>query len=197
MKSLIVIAVLLTSLSTQAQVAAQYKGYEKINKVVYQNVLNSTGSVPAMSFFIQEYFSNFNPGLIGLMGYYPNGINNGEMANGNPNSVSYLIYYLVFSEMAKKLQADCAIIDTPNVKADYQESFLADLKSLCASDLAQPLDDSLMEKFWVHFHSFQAPYDEMLAWKDFINAREFNSSADRVHDMALTVTLNPFFMIEN
>ncbi len=180
-----------------AQSHSHYKGYEKIDKKIMGSIFKRVQDRYGLANFIDSQFSSFSPGLPGLMGYYSGDIDKGQMTNGDPNAISFLVHYLIFNEVSLVLADDCGRVDDPLLKDNYHEAFLETFTDVCETPIAEKLSEDQYFDFWGHFFGFMAPMQEFEAWVEKHEASQYQDEAERIHAMTLTLLLNPYFILEN
>ncbi|MCJ8277200.1 MAG: hypothetical protein HRT44_05960 [Bdellovibrionales bacterium] len=205
MKSLIV-ALLLFCGSAQASEVANYKGYLKVSDQLFQNVFDihnytddSGTNLPIFELgsFIDENFSKFSSSLLNLTGFYPMGLDHGEMRNGEPNSVSLMVYYFLFHNVAERVSEDCSVIEDPVVVQYYQQNFYTWLRRVCSYSDADELTEADYFESWRSFHAFSAPLEEYQAWVNFHDSQTYSDRSEEVYSLVLTALMNPYTIIEN
>lgn len=198
MKAFLVLISLLFSLQVYSQIASEYKGYKTLDKKIFAEILIPTNKVSELGVFIDEFFSPFSSsGFLNLMGYYRLDISNGKIINGVPNNVSYLVHYLVFYNLTRKISYDCLISEDPSLQKVYQESFLKVFIDICGLPATEAISEKNYFSLWLHIHSFEAPEEEFLAWYNYNNEQVFSNRRERMDSLMLSALLNPYFFIQN
>ncbi len=113
--------------------------------------------------------------------------------NGHPNSVNMLLWYMVLYGLADELQKNC---DAPT-GLTLQPSFAQALHDICAWPNASAKTDQVMGNFWLALMDYDAPPEELDAWKDFFL---HSSYADKPGDqvvaaMSFSIFYNPHFLL--
>ena len=144
MKTIIVLTLSLCCQFSLAQEMSQYKGHVALNKKIFNNVFKASFRHQNLNSFLSDGGFGFGAGLIDLIGFYDNGLNNGEISNGDPNAVSLLIHYLIFSEISNLMKNDCTISNEPMLSEHYQPSFLKLLKKVCDTPDDQKIEKTIL-----------------------------------------------------
>ena len=206
MKLLISVIVLFT-VPTWASDMAHYNGYKKVNDRIFENILKPYEYMDPNGFLTQfdqiglligERLSTFGGSpLLELTGFYPQGVNNGEMRNGEPNSMSLMVYYFLFHKISEKIQDDCKVTDDPVISNHYQPEFLSLMDTMCSLTSANDMTEDMYFDFWTSIHSFNAPFKEYESWLNYHDSQNYNDVTEQVYAMAVSALMNPYLLIQN
>ena len=182
-----------------------FKGYQLIDQQAFERIYNRTDTFTELGLVIGERsgFGPFGgPSLLDLLGIYPNGNNDGEMVNGDPNSMNTMLYFLLFDKMASSIVFHCSILEDPVATLNYNPNFMSSMYYFCRTKLedAPPGDPNFLyyiENLWMQLMGFEAPEEEYLAWKEYLTTTTFESAEDRYYQALISIFMNPYFFINN
>ena len=184
---------LLGSFPAVSQNIGEWKGYERINKIFSDRLLDQSEPKNAI-FKIGKFVgaSRKSTGLPQLLGSYSgHGVEN-EFRNAKPNGLNTTIWMMAF----KNISQDMVRCETPHSRERglyvLQQSLTDTLAQLCQN----PSDPVFLEKLWIQVMGFDAPREEMRIWIDYFTKAPNSSSKERkVRSSLYAIFLNPYFLL--
>ncbi len=155
---------------------ARYKGYREINNQLFARILHPNSQ--ELIFIFRDDFEDPSGSianlLLPLMGGYESGGNN-EFKNGTPNELNATVWHLAL----EMLGADIAGVCEGRNRQAYSQNFKDVVLSLCQKSRGEAFDEILLSKFWALLVAYDAPPEEYLYWRDFLNAEYQDAEPDR------------------
>lgn len=186
-----------TLVSADDPLMSEYKGYQDINKI-----LKVRAFVPgADPFELYRYLGAAGVSLSALLGQW-NGFGvQSSFLNGKPNTINLILWHLALSGFAQDLARVCPdATEKPTFKTDsLNPLLLKSLQTLCSwPDASAKNADNLMA-LWMSLMGFDAPYEEFLAWQEFLHSPEMGQTpaAQALPDAITAIFLNPHFLLKN
>ncbi len=186
---------LIVPFSLQAQqLPAKYKGYVELNHQLFERVMHANEFYPELGAYIGETLSPYGGSILQLLGYYPDGLNDGEISNGDPNAVNVLVYNILFNKFSEHA-SNCDLVNDPFNRTIYQSRFIELIEKMCQQD--NEFTDEQYFELWFLFMGYFAPESEYLFWKDLLQSSNFNSQQQRIYNALMTILMHPYFLIQN
>jgi hypothetical protein len=190
--SICALQVCILASTARAAVVGQFKGYVVINKTLHERIWESNASIK-LGKYLGESYSPTSPNLLDLLGTYKGGTMGAGFQNGVPNVLNMLLWKMIFTGLSQDIAALCV---NPN-RPEFRAEFISRVRQLCQWPGAGAKSDTVMNAFWNSLMSYDAPYDEYYAWKNFFKTSSYKnaSSSKAVEAMAMAILNNPHFLL--
>ncbi len=171
--------------------AGHFRGYRLVEQILSERL-----TMPGYEIFFYDYLGGpYGTGrnLLPLMGSRSSpGGGQIEFRNGEPNSVSTLLWYLVLDGFSKDVGESCV-----TTRRAFSVDFTTKLAELCRWPAESAKSEKVMQDFWLAVMGYDAPKSEYQAWRDFFLRSSYSSesAAPTVAAMTLALVYNPHFLL--
>ncbi len=169
---------------------SHYRGYAEVDNLIRGRILNesSTYSVSKKA---------LPPPLFELLGaYIATDEPNATMSNSQPNSLSILLWHIVFKEFSIQVAMTCN--DPEWGQNFFKSSFYRTVIKACEYPLTAQVDEDFLESLWSELMRFDAPRAEYEIWKTFLlNNYALSSGKELLKLAVLTAYMNPYFLLKD
>ncbi|MGZ3652126.1 MAG: hypothetical protein ACXVB9_19835 [Bdellovibrionota bacterium] len=178
--------------ATPVHAEPSFKGYEAVAEILTERLL-ADGS----EFSFHKYLKS--PGdkvdtssLLNLLGSYDKTSGTNQFRNGDPNSVSMLLWQLLLQLTGKDVADRCR-----GQGIRVNPIFQAALDPICKWPSPEAQSDSSLRGFWTSVMGYDAPEEEFLAWKQFALSSSFANrpASEAVPAFFFLITINPHFLL--
>jgi len=207
MKKFTLVILFFISCSAHAGSNSVLRGYTQINRLIHERIAQRNGFHVGQYLLGQSTSSPQNGDLLSLLGTYDGSDTSAAYANGDPNTVNMLLWYIDLNMFAEDIALQCAppaheeilLQDDPKVfPLKLNPDFMAVLQPLCAWPNDAAKTDAVLYAFWSAILGFDAPPEEFQAWKTyFLTDPEYTtaSPAKLIAAMSLSAMFNPYFLL--
>lgn len=157
-----------------------------------QNRIMTTGETFSFYPYLSGLDGNTAKSLLDLTGTRPQG--GGDIINGNPNALNMLVLKLVLYKFSKAIASGCN-----HTVAKWNSSFRHALYNICEWPKDSAKDPKVMEAFWLSLMGYDAPHEELEAWRNFFLSSSYKnrSAKETVAAMSFAILYNPHFLIKH
>ena len=186
----IALLVLILSFSAWAKFdnVGEFFGARNTNKKIYQGLLNGTAD-----FQLADYVGS--DALSQLLGYQPGGLDT-SFRNGIPNPTNMMLWSLAFEKISFELGAICHGNSDSKMAKQLREDVLEDVLTLCSWPNPPARDEELWDRIWFYTIAYDAPENEIVAWKSFfMTSYEVTTAEQLVSDAFFSIFMNPHYLL--
>ncbi|MGE0616820.1 MAG: hypothetical protein AB7P04_14405 [Bacteriovoracia bacterium] len=192
-------------LSASTEVVANFRGHQVIAQLLRDRFLTAGAKPWQFSMYLSDDSgmpSDPSMGglgsLLDLMGTLGGGPLNSRFQNGQANAVNSLLWHLVLSGVAEDLGSIC---DGGRKRGFNPEDLKGEVRNrvmvACPWPAPEAKTDAVLLDFWLTVMSYDAPYSEFEAWRDFVRSGALDGLHDKyaVRELAYAILFNPHFLV--
>jgi hypothetical protein len=175
--------------STSMNDSGEFWGYRMTNRKLLQSIIRE-----GEDFELYRYLGSSK--LADLLGFFPSNEVDGKFRNGKPSAANVMLWGLMMENFSKAIGDTCY---GQGVSHSFRDQFVTDLLTLCKWPSMEAKDPALWDRLWFSLMFYDAPPEELEAWKQLFLTGDFDSaSANEVLSSAVfTVFLNPYYLLRN
>ena len=157
----------------------EYRGFEEFDELVKQRVYS-----PHRSTSLATVLGSSD--LAKLLGSYESNGTTTTFQNGAPNSANVVMYSLALRKLAQEITD--LLSARGNLNNEFKDAFYP---------LFQTRNDSTFESAWIALMGYEAPFEELEAWKAFLNSPAMvnRTPTEFVRESIFTILFNPHFLL--
>jgi hypothetical protein len=171
-----------------APAQAGFRGYEAVDAIVASRIGPENGQL-ALS---ERYLPST---LWGLMGSYQSNRGETRFVNGRPQALNTSLYYTLMTSFAADLAQHCG--DAAYLGEFLHPAFVETIMAACVDADWAWKDETRLTALWLDLVSYDAPYEELTAWRDFLHSQRaaMRTGADFLRLALPSALLNPYFLL--